>query len=129
MKLCVRNENGEPCVYAAFEKMIGKMKEHVAERQDIGYEGQVVVAKIYHMSAAVLAEACRRKFDIKRAECEPSREFKSENLTLDVFILLKQLLEEDLIDEEYKKTLFEALIEINPEIEKMVKGEESKGFI
>lgn len=129
MRLCARNENGEECVYAAFEKMIGKMKKEMAERQDIGYSGQLVVAKIYDISVAVLAEACRRRFGVKRADCGPSAEYKKKNLKLDVFILLNQLKEDGYITDEYKQEIFKALIDIDPEIEKLVGGSAAQGLI
>jgi hypothetical protein len=129
MKLCARPENGEECVYAAFQNMVGKMKADVAERQSIHYNEQIVLAKIYDLSASVLAESCRRRFKIKRADCEPTTEYRKKNLKLDVFILLNQLKEDGHITDEYKQTVFDALIEINPEIEKMVEGGRAKGLI
>jgi hypothetical protein len=129
VKLCARYENGEPCVYAAFQKMIDRMKGDVAERQSIGHTEQLVVAKIYDLSAAVLAEACRRRFKIKRADCGPTAEYKKKNLKVDVFILLNQLKEDGFITDEYKQTIFQALIDIKPDIEEMIKGSQAQGLI
>ncbi len=118
MKLCGREE----CVYAAAQNMINKMKEEVVQRQSIVYEGQIVVAKIYDVIASILAEACRRNFAIDRANCEPSNQFHQESLTLDTFILLNQLKEDGFIGEEYKSVIFEALIKIDPEVQKIIEG-------
>ena len=128
VKLCSRYGNNEECVYAAFQKMVGKMKDDIAARQSIGHTDQLVLAKIYDMSAAVLAEACRRKFKVKRADCSPTSEYKKKNLSTDVFILLNQIKEDGFITDEYKQTIFDALIEIKPEIEEMVAGGASHGL-
>lgn len=121
MNLCGR----EPCIYKAIAGMVNKMKEEVAQRQNLPFDEQIVVAKIYDLNAAVLAEACRRKFGVKRADCEPSNEFKKKDLSLDTFILLNQLKEEGLITEDHKKVIFEALIEVNPDIKELIEKDRS----
>jgi len=128
MKLCGRDESDE-CVYAAVRSMINKMKEQLAERQSIPHAEQIVVAKIYDISATILAEACRRKFGISKAACEPSKQFKIKYLTLDTFILLNQLKEEKLISEEYKQTIFKSLTKVKPEIKKLLKDDMHRGLI
>jgi len=125
MKLCGR----EKCIYSSVQGMIDNMKKQVAERQEIAYPDQLVVAKIYHIAAAVLSEACRRRFEVDKNDCEPSKRFKIEQLTLDVFILLNQLKEDGYIDEEYKQTIFDELLKINPEIEKVIETDRAKGLI
>ena len=129
MMLCGRAERGEECVYLAVKKMVDKMKEEVAERQSIAYTEQMVVAKIYDITAAVLSEACRRNFGIGRKNCEPSKGFKSKHLTLDTFILLNQLKEDGFITDGYKQAIFDALIKIKPEIEKLIDEDKSRGLI
>jgi len=128
MKLCGRNKSDE-CVYAAIQSMINKMKEQLAERQSMLHAEQIVVAKIYDITATILAEACRRNFGIAKSACEPSKQFKLKYLTLDTFILLNQLKEEGLVSEEYKQTIFKALIKVKPEIKKLIKADMSRGLI
>ena len=117
MKLCGREE----CIYDAVQKMIDKMKKEVAERQNIGYEGQIVVAKIYDITADILAEACRRNLKVNTENCEPSKQFKLEQLNMDTFILLNQLKDDGFISEEYKQTIFNSLTDMKPEIKEIVK--------
>lgn len=121
MQPCGRDE----CVYKAIDGMINKMKEDVAARQSIVYAEQMVVAKIYDVTAAILAEACRRNFEVARKNCEPSKQFKLKHLSLDTFILLNQLKEEELITDGYKQVIFDALIKIKPEIKKLIKEDRS----
>lgn len=121
MNLCGREE----CIYKAIEDMVNKMKEQLAQRQNLPYDEQIVVAKIYDLNAAVLSEACRRKFGIKKKDCEPSSQFKKKNLSMDTFILLNQLKEDGFITEEQKKVIFEALIELNPDIKEIIEKDRS----
>lgn len=128
MELCGRDKNDE-CVYAAVQSMINKMKEQLAERQSILHTEQIVVAKIYDIAATTLAEACRRNFGVRKAACEPSKQFKLKHLTLDTFILLNQLMEEKFVSEKYKQTVFNALIKVKPEIKKLLKDNIRRGLI
>lgn len=125
MKLCGRDE----CIHKAMQDMINKMKGDVAERQAIAYNEQIVVAQIYDINAAILAEACRRNFKVKRGDCEPSQKFQQKHLTLDTFILLNQLEEDGYISEEHKQTIFDALVKIKPGIKKLIEGDRAKGLI
>ncbi len=125
MKLCGKDE----CIHKAMQSMIDKMKGDVAERQAIAYNEQIVVAQIYDINAAILAESCRRNFKVKRGDCEPSKQFKLKHLTLDTFILLNQLKEDGYITEEHKQIIFDALIKIKPETKKLIEGDRAKGLI
>lgn len=125
MKLCGRKE----CVCLAVEGMVNAMKEEIAKRQNIAYAEQIVVAKIYDVTAAILAEACRRNFGVDRQLCELSEKFQAEHLTLDTFILLNQMKEDGIISEEYKQILFDALIKIRPELQKLLEDDKTKGLI
>ncbi len=125
MELCGRDE----CIYAVIQTMVNKMKEEVAQRQSISYGEQIVVAKIYDVTAAILAEACRRSLGVEKKNCEPSKQFKLKNLTMDTFILLNQLKDDGLITEKYKKTIFDALVKLKPEIKKQVEEDRNKGLI
>ena len=125
MKLCGREE----CIYQFVHKMIDNMKKDLAERQSIALSEQIIVARIYEITANILSEACRNNFKIDKKDCDPSALCDKEKLTLDTFILLNQLKEDGYITEEYKKILFDSLVKIKPEMEKVVKDGESTGLI
>lgn len=125
MKLCGREE----CIYAFVHKMIDTMKKDLAERQSIALSEQIVVARIYEITANILSEACRQNFNVDKGDCEPSNLCDLDKLTLDTFILLNQLKEDGYITEEYKKVLFDSLLKMKPEIEKIVEGGASTGLI
>lgn len=129
MRLCGRSDSGGECVGLAVHRMMDGMKKEVAERQNIAYSDQIVVAKIYDITAAILSEACRRNLGVDKQDCEPSEHFNSEHLTLDTFILLNQMKEDGIISEEYKQILFDALIKIKPELKKKVEEDRSLGLI
>jgi len=135
MKLCGRAESEEcggerkECVYAAIQKLLNQMKEDIARVQNIAYADQIVVAKIYDVTANVLADACRRNLKLDAANCEPSKQAKPEQITMDTFILLNQLKEDRFITEEYKQILFDALLKINPAMKKLVDEDRDKGLI
>jgi len=116
------------CAFKAVQEMVVKMKDEIAKTQNIEYPEQIAVAGIYDIVARVLGEACKRHLG-QREGCtaEPMR--KEDELTLDSFILLKQLKEENLISEEYYEQLFEGLIKIKPELEEKVRQDRAKGLI
>jgi hypothetical protein len=121
MKLCGK----EDCIYKAIEDMVNKMKEHIAKTQNIPYDDQIVVAKIYDLNTAVLSEACRRESGVAKDDCDPSRQFKLKNLSMDTFILLNQLKEDGFITEERKNTIFNALLKINPDMKEIIEKDRS----
>lgn len=121
MELCGREE----CVYKAVEKMVGDMKSEIAKKQNIPYSDQLMVAKIYDLNAAVLSEACRRTNKVDKKDCDASRQFNKKNLSMDTFIFLNQLKEDGFITGEFKEKLFCALLEMDPEIRKMVENDTS----
>ena len=125
MQFCGREE----CIYKAIESMIEKMKEEIKKTQNIEYEEQLVVAQIYYVTAAILAEACRRNFRVRHEECEPSSKFEKNKISLDVFIMLNQLQEDGLISEEYKNQLVDALVKIKPSLKSTVEEDRNKGLI
>jgi hypothetical protein len=115
------------CALKAVHEMISKMKEEIAKSQQIPYPEQIVVAEIYNVVARILCEACKRQFGAK--DCKPEEMKKGDEVTMDAFILLKQLKDDKLISEEYYEKLFEGLIKIKPEIEKKVREDKAKGLI
>ncbi len=125
MNLCGRQE----CVYQSVQDMVNKMKEDIAKKQSISYPEQIVVAKIYDVTAAILSEACRANFAIDRNSCEPSKQFRSEFLTIDTFILLNQMKEDGIIKEEYAQILFETLKKLKPDIARLVDEDRTKGLV
>ena len=117
------------CAFRAVQELIERMKQEVVERQNVTYPEQIVVADIYTVTARTLAEACRATFG-KKEGCDYTDEKKSKvEVSMDTFILLKQLKEDNLISEEYYNGLFEGLIKLNPEIEKQAREDRSKGII
>jgi hypothetical protein len=112
----------EQCVYKAVQQMIDRMKDDLTKRQSIAYPEQIVVAKIYDITAAILSEACRRNFCVDRKDCEPSNGFEEKQLTMDTFILLNQLKEDGFVTEEQAKLIFESLVKIKPDIERIARA-------
>ena len=117
----------EGCALKAVQDMINRMKEEIARIQNIPYPEQIVVAEIYNVVARVLCEACKRQVGAKN--CKPEEMKKSDELTMDAFILLKQLKDDGLISEEYYEQLFEGLVKIKPELEEKVREDKAKGII
>lgn len=117
------------CVYKAIEKMLDKMKSDVAKKQNITYPEQVMVARIYEIVSNQLAEACRRKFEIKPENCIPNISTQIEKISMDTFILLKSLKEDEIITEDYQKNLFDILVGMNPELKEQVEKDRDKGLI
>ena len=117
----------ENCALKAVQEMINKMKEEIARIQNIPYPEQIVVAEIYNVVARILCEACKRQIGVKN--CKPEVMKKSDELTMDAFILLKQLKDDGLISEEYYEQLFEGLVKIKPELEEKLREDKAKGII
>jgi hypothetical protein len=121
---CGRTE----CVYNIVIQMINKMTLEVASRQNIQYPEQIRVAQIYYLTASTLAEACRRKFRIELKDCIESKEHKPADVSIDTFILLNQLKQDDEITPEYEEALFQSLTEMKPELKDRVETDRGKGF-
>jgi len=119
----------EECVYKAVQDMVKRMKEEVARTQNVQYSEQIVVAEIYNVTANNLAEACRVFHKGKKENCSAPDKLKKAEITLDTFILLKQLREDKAISEEYAEQLFETLLKINPAIKEQVEKDRSIGLI
>ena len=122
---CSRTE----CIYQSVMNLINQMTLEVAQRQSIQHIEQIRVAEIYYLTASILAEACRKKFKIELKNCIESKEHKKTEVTMDTFILLNQLRQDDLITESYKEDLFRALVEMKPELKDKVEEDHAKGLI
>ena len=116
------------CAFQAVQEMIKRMREEVAKTQNIQYPEQIAVAEIYNVVAKIFGEACKRQLG-KREGCTAEPMKKGDELTMDAFILLKQLREDNLISEEYYEQIFEGLIKMKPELEAQVREDRSKGLI
>ncbi len=119
----------EECVYRAIQEMITKMKQDIARTQNIQYSEQIVVAEIYNMVANNLAEACKVLNKGKKENCPAPDKLKKSEITLDTFILLKQITEERMISKEYSAQLFEALLKMNPAIKDQVERDRASGLV
>jgi hypothetical protein len=117
------------CVFKAVKKTVQKMKEEIAKTQNIQYPEQIVVAKIYDIVASQLAKACRENFKIKKENCVDSNPNKHHPISIDTFLLLKQLNDDKLITEEYKNTLFDTLLKIDPSLKGRVEKDRESGFL
>ncbi len=116
-------------MFKAIKQMIENMKKEVAERQNIAYPEQIVVADIYNITASTLAEACRKIFKIKLEDCEESENHRKPEVSMDTFILLKTLTEEGLISEDYKEKLFGMLLKMKPDLKKKVEADRKLGLL
>jgi len=116
------------CAFRAVQEMIARMKEEIARTQNIQYPAQIAVAEIYNVVARILGEACKRQLG-EREGCVAEPMKKEDKLTMDTFILLKQLKEDNLLSEEYYEQLFEGLIKMKPELEEQVRQDRAKGLI
>ena len=114
------------CVLRTVKELIERMKVEIAKTQNVGYPEQIRVAEIYHITARTLCEACKRKFGLREG-CKPE-EGKKE-VSLDTFILLRQLREDGLISESYYNSLFESLLEMKPELKEKVLEDHKRGLI
>jgi len=116
------------CVFRAVQEMIARMKGEMAKTQNISYPEQITVAEIYNVVARILGEACKRQSGKKEGcTAEPMKE--GDELTMDSFILLKQLKEDNFISEEYYEQIFEGLLKMKPELEEQVRQDKAKGLI
>ena len=122
---CGRTE----CVFKAVEQMVEGMKREVTAKQNVQYSEQVVVAGIYSLTASTLAEACRRGFKVRLNNCVESEKHKKGKVSLDTFILLKQLKDDKFITPEYGDNLFKFLIEMKPEIKEKVEKDRELGIL
>jgi hypothetical protein len=119
----------EECVYKSIQEMIERMKQEIARTQNVQYSEQIVVAEIYNIVANNLAEACRVLNKGKKENCSAPEKFKKSEITLDTFILLKQITEEKMISEEYSAQLFETLLKLNPAIKDQVERDRASGLV
>jgi hypothetical protein len=117
------------CVYKSIQEMIERMKQEIAKTQNVQYSEQIVVAEIYNIVANNLAEACRVFNKGKKEDCAAPDKLKKSEITLDAFILLKQITDEKMISEEYSQQLFDALLKLNPAIKEQVERDRSSGII
>ena len=121
--------SADACVYKSVEKLVDQMKKEIIDRQNIQYPEQLTVAEIYNIVASTLAEACRRKNSLKLNDCVEADKHKAANVTMDTFILLKQMQEDGYITEEMQSELFAELVEMKPELKQKVEDDHAKGLI
>jgi len=122
---CGRQE----CVFHSVNNMIENMKREIINSQNVPYHEQLVVADIYYIVASTLAEACRKNFKVDLANCDENEKHKNATVTMDTFILLKQLKDDGLLGEEYEKLLFDVLVKMSPELEQQVKKDRESGIL
>lgn len=118
----------DECIYKAIMDMIEKMKEDIVKTQSLVYPEQIKVAEIYYVIAKVLAKACEKAHGKKPKHCIAPNS-KKVKVTIDAFIMLKQLREEKLISEEYGEKIFKALLKMNPKLRKKVLEDRAKGLL
>jgi hypothetical protein len=116
------------CIFKAVENMISRMKEEIVKTQSIAYPEQVRVAEIYNIVASTMAEACRKNFKIPLDNCVEKENHKSLQVSMDTFILLKTMLDDALITEEYKNQIFEMLLKMNPDLKEKVEKDKCLGI-
>ena len=117
------------CVFKAVQDMLQRMKEDIATRQSILHVDQIRVAEIYNLMSYSLAEACKIHSEKIPEHCTLKDRNKKPEVTIDTFIFLNQLKDDGLISEQYYDNIFESLIKINPDIEKKVREDKSRGFL
>jgi len=117
------------CIYQAIMDMIEKMKEDIAKTQSILYPEQIRVAEIYYVVAKSLAKACEKAFGKRVDHCKAPANLENVDVTLDSFILLKQLREDKLISEEYAEKIFNALLKMKPELREKVLKDKASGLL
>lgn len=122
---CGRDE----CVYRAIKEMVEKMKKEVVQRNPLqgANEGDIVVAKIYDIVASVLAKACRNHYKKRINKCLDTVNVR--NVSMDVFILLRQLKDDKYITEEYYNILSDSLVKMKPEIKELVDMDRAGGIL
>lgn len=116
------------CIFRAVQEMIKKMKEEIARTQNISYPEQITVAEIYNVVGRILGEACKKQVG-EREGCSAEPMKEGDEITMDSFILLKQLMEDNLISEEYYEQIFEGLIKMKPGLEEQVRQDRAKGLV
>lgn len=119
----------EECVFKAVHELIERMKDDIIKKQEIAYPEQVVVAEIYNITASTLAEACRKAFEINLENCLEKDNHRKAEVTMDTFILLKTIADDNLITEEYKEKIFNSLLEIKPELKEKVEKDKELGIL
>jgi len=122
---CGRDE----CVFRSVNNMINNMKRDIMGSQNVPYHEQIVVAEIYYITVSTLAEACRRFFKVELKNCDENEKHRNPTVTLDTFILLKQLKDDGLLSEEYGNELFDVLIKMSPELEQQVRKDRESGIL
>ena len=122
--LCGRTE----CIFKAVENMIKKMKEEIIKTQNIAYPEQLTVAEIYNVAASTLAEACRKNFNIPLDNCVEKENHKSVQVSIDTFILLKTMLDDNLITEGYKNQIFDMMLRMNTDLKDKVEKDKALGI-
>jgi len=116
------------CAYQAIKDLVESMKNDVAQKANIP-KGQIVIADIYNVVADTLAEACKKAFGKKFEHCQCQNPGKNISISMDTFILLKTILEDGKISEEYKARIFEQLIKMNPSLKSKVVQDFESGFL
>jgi hypothetical protein len=121
---CGRTE----CIFKAVENMINRMKEEIVRTQNITYPEQIRVAEIYNVVASTLAEACRKNFKIQLENCAEKEKHRPAQISMDTFILLKTIVDDELITEEYKEQILEMLLKMSPELKEKVEKDRALGI-
>ena len=125
-----RMKQPNECVHRAIREMIERMKGDIAKTQSVAHPEQIRVAGIYDVTADNLARACERCYGKKQEGCDAPTDMKKENVTMDTFILLKQLREDGLIGEEYAEDLFNSLLQmVSPDLKTTVEADRARGLI
>jgi len=122
---CGRHE----CIFRSVNNMIESMKKEIMSSQNVPYHEQLVVAEIYYITVSTLSEACRKFFKVDLANCDENEKHRSPTVTVDTFILLKQLKDDGLVSEAYEKELFDVLIKMSPELEQQVMKDRGSGIL
>ncbi|MFH8086363.1 MAG: hypothetical protein QW609_00885 [Candidatus Aenigmatarchaeota archaeon] len=119
----------EECIFKVVRELIEKMKNEVIKQQKIAYPEQVVVAEIYNITASTLAEACRKAFSISLDNCLEKNLHRKPEVSIDTFILLKTIADDNLVSQDYKERLFNALVELKPELKEKVEKDKEIGIL
>ncbi|MEM5793901.1 MAG: hypothetical protein QXS48_03440 [Candidatus Aenigmatarchaeota archaeon] len=119
----------EECIFKAVHELIEKMKSEVVKQQQIAYPEQIVVAEIYNITASTLAKACRKAFNISLDNCLEKNAHREPEVSMDTFILLKTIVDDNLITQDYKEKLFNALVELKPELKEKVEKDKELGIL
>ncbi len=122
---CGRKE----CVFQAIQDLIERMKEEIVKKQNVAYSEQIVVAKIYDITASTLAEACRKAFNVSLEKCIEKEKHEKPEVSMDTFILLKTIADDKLISQEYKEKLFDSLLKMKPSLKEKVEKDKEIGIL